>query len=151
MCFSLLIVILLVVGRSGVADAEASGSQTSRASISDTRNNRGQFRAGRRNDMNDKNEQSQSQEVPPDPFPELDSFILGLTPEKLKDTSLEDNEREENLRFADQLHATVLPRGDKTAIELERRGPGRKFKSRTFPLFYSSWRSPLVEEPSSDP
>ena len=67
--------------------------------------------------MNDKNEQSQSQgeEVPPDPFPELDSFILGLTPEKLKDTSLEDKEREENFRFADQLHATALPRGDKTA------------------------------------
>ncbi len=77
--------------------------------------------------MNDKNEQSQSQgeEVPSDPFPELDSFILGLTPEKLKDTSLEDNEREVNLRFADQLHATVLPRGDKTAIELERRVQGR--------------------------
>jgi len=54
--------------------------------------------------MNDKNEQSQSQEVPPDPSPELDSFILGLTPEKLKDTSLEDKEREENFRFADQLH-----------------------------------------------
>jgi hypothetical protein len=36
--------------------------------------------------VNDKNEQSQSQgqEVPPDPFPELDSFILGLTPEQLK-------------------------------------------------------------------
>ena len=42
--------------------------------------------------MNDKNEQSQSQgqEVPPDPFPELDSFILGLTPEQLKNTSIED-------------------------------------------------------------
>ena len=75
--------------------------------------------------MNDKNEQSQSQEVPPDPFPELNSFILGLTPEKLKDTSLEDKEREENFRFADQLHATALPRGDKTAIELERLVQGR--------------------------
>src|SRR5260221_4308330 len=86
----------------------------------------------RRNDMNDKNEQSQSQgqEVPPDPFPELDSFILGLTPEKLKDTSLEDNEREENLRFADQLHATVLPPGEKTAIELERRGRWKIFYNR---------------------
>jgi hypothetical protein len=83
------------------------------------------FRAGRRNDMNDKNEQSQGQEVPPDPFPELDSFILGLTPEKLKDTLLEDKEREENLRFADQLHAKALPRGDKTAIELERLVQGR--------------------------
>jgi hypothetical protein len=75
--------------------------------------------------MNDKNEQSQSQEVPPDPFPELNSFILGLTPEKLKDTSLEDKEREENFRFAGQLHATALPRGDKTAIELERLVQGR--------------------------
>jgi hypothetical protein len=74
--------------------------------------------------MNDKNEQSQSQEVPPDPFPELDSFILRLTPEKLKDTSLEDKEREENLRFADQLHAKALPR-DKTAIELDELAQGR--------------------------
>ena len=75
--------------------------------------------------MNDKNEQSQGQEVPPDPSPELDSFILGLTPEKLKDTSLEDKEREENFRFADQLHARALARGDKTAIELERLVQGR--------------------------
>ena len=77
--------------------------------------------------MNDKNEQSQrqGQEVPPDPSPELDSFILGLTPEKLKDTSLEDKEREENFRFADQLHAKALPRGDKTAIELDRLVQGR--------------------------
>ena len=76
--------------------------------------------------MNDKNEQSQSQgqEIPPNPSPELDSFILGLTPEKLKDTSLEDEEREENLRFADQLHAKALPRGD-TAIELDRLVQGR--------------------------
>jgi hypothetical protein len=81
MCFSLLTVILSVVGRCGVADAAAPGCQTSRATISDARNNRGQFRAGRRNDMNDKNEQSQGQEVPPDPFPELGSFILGLTPD----------------------------------------------------------------------
>jgi hypothetical protein len=70
--------------------------------------------------MNDKNEQSQGQEVPPDPSPELDSFILGLIPEKLKDTSLEDKEREENSLFADQLHARDLGLGDKTAIELER-------------------------------
>ena len=77
--------------------------------------------------MNDKNEQSKSQgqEVPPDPSPELDSFILGLTPEKLKDTSLENKEREENFRFADQLHARALARGDKTAIELERLIQGR--------------------------
>jgi hypothetical protein len=55
----------------------------------DARANRGQFRVGRRNDMNDKNEQSQSQgqEVALVPFPELDSFILGLTPEKLKDSA----------------------------------------------------------------
>jgi len=87
----------------------------------------GQFRAGRRNDMNDKDEQSQSQgqEVPPDPFPELDSFILGLTPEQLKNTSIEDARREENFRFADQLHAKALARGDKTAIELERLVQGR--------------------------
>jgi hypothetical protein len=87
----------------------------------------GQFPAGRRNDMNDKNKQSQSQgqEVPPDPFPELDSFVVWLTPEKLKDTSLEDKEREENLRFADQLHAKALSRGDKTAIELDRLVQGR--------------------------
>ena len=52
--------------------------------------------------MNDKNEQSQGQEVPPDPSPELDSF-----------------------RFADQLHARALARGDKTAIELERLVQGR--------------------------
>ena len=45
MCFSLLTVVPLVVGRCGVADAAASGSQTSRASISDARSNRGQFRA----------------------------------------------------------------------------------------------------------
>jgi hypothetical protein len=77
--------------------------------------------------MNDKNEQSQSQgqEVPLDPFPELDSFILGLTPEKPKDTSLEDKKREENFRFADQLHRRALARGDKTAIELERLVQGR--------------------------
>ena len=77
--------------------------------------------------MNDKNEQSQGQgqEVPPDPFPELDSFILGLTPEQLKNTSIEDARREENFRFADQLHAKTLPRGDKTAIELERLVQGR--------------------------
>ena len=122
MCFLLLTVVPLVVGRCGVADAAAPGCQTSRATISDARSNRGQFRVGRRNDMNDKNKQSQSQgqEVPPDPFPELDSFILGLTPEKLKDTSLEDKGREENFRFADQLHARALARGDKTEIELER-------------------------------
>ena len=77
--------------------------------------------------MNDKNEQSQSQgqEVRPDPFPELDSFILDLTPQRLKDTSLEDEEREENFRFADQLHAKALGRGDKTAIELDRLVQGR--------------------------
>ncbi len=77
--------------------------------------------------MNDKDEQSQSQgqEVPPDPFPELDSFILGLTPEQLKNTSIEDARREENFRFADQLHAKALARGDKTAIELERLVQGR--------------------------
>jgi hypothetical protein len=75
--------------------------------------------------MNDINEQSQSQEVPLDPFPELDSLILGLTPEKLKDTSLEDKKREENFRFADRLHARALARGDKTAIELERLVQGR--------------------------
>jgi hypothetical protein len=56
---------------------------------------------------------------------ELDSFIPGLTPEKLKDTSLEDKEREENLRFADQSHAKALPRGDKTGIELDRLVQGR--------------------------
>ena len=87
------------------------------------------FGPGRRNDMNDKNEQSQSQgqgqEVPPDPSPELDSFILGLTPEELKDISLEDKEREENFRFADQLHARASARGDKTAIELDRLVQGR--------------------------
>jgi hypothetical protein len=40
---SLLTVILLVVGRCGVADAAAPGCQTSRATISDARNNRGQI------------------------------------------------------------------------------------------------------------
>jgi hypothetical protein len=75
--------------------------------------------------MNDKNEQSQGQEVPLDPFPGLDSFILGLTPEKLKDTSLEDKKREENLRFADQLHAKALARGENNAIELDRLVQGR--------------------------
>ena len=77
--------------------------------------------------MNDKNEQSQrqGQEVRPDPSPELDSFILGLTPEELKDTSLEDKEREENFRFADQLHAKALARGDNNAIELDRLVQGR--------------------------
>ena len=35
MCFSLLTVILLVVGRCGVADAAAPGCQTARATISD--------------------------------------------------------------------------------------------------------------------
>jgi hypothetical protein len=77
--------------------------------------------------MNDKNEQSQGQgqEVPLDPFPQLDSFILGLTPQRLKDTSLEDKEREENFRFADQLHAKALARSDKNAIELERLVQGR--------------------------
>jgi hypothetical protein len=77
--------------------------------------------------MNDKNEQSQGQgqEVPPDPFPELDSFILGLTPEQLKNTSIEDARREENFRFADQLHAKALARGENNAIELERLVQGR--------------------------
>jgi hypothetical protein len=127
MCFSLLTVILLVVGRCGVADAAAPGCQTSRATISDARNNRGQFRVGRRNDMNDKNEQSQSQgqEVPPDPSPELDSFILGLTPERLKNTSIEDARRQENFRFADKLHAKALARGENNAIELDRLVQGR--------------------------
>ena len=76
MCFSLLTVILLTVGRCGVADAAAPGCQTSRATISDARNNRCLFRTGRRNDMNDKNEQSQSQgqEVPPDPPSWIASF-----------------------------------------------------------------------------
>ena len=127
MCFSLLTVILLVVG--AMRCGRHRGARLSNLSSyhSDARNNRGQFRAGRRNDMNDKNEQSQSQgqEVPLDPFPELDSFILGLTPEKPKDTSLEDKKREENFRFADQLHGRALARGDKTAIELERLGQGR--------------------------
>jgi hypothetical protein len=72
--------------------------------------------------MNDKNEQRQrqNQEVPSDPFPELDSFNLGLTPEKR-----EDKEREENFRFADQLHAKALARGDSNAIELDRLVQGR--------------------------
>jgi hypothetical protein len=121
MCFLLLTVILLVVGRRGVADTVASGNPNPlELPFLDARANRGQFRVGRRNDMNDKNEQSQGQEVPPDPSPELDSFILGLIPEKLKHTSLEDKEREENSLFADQLHARDLGLGDKTAIELER-------------------------------
>jgi hypothetical protein len=75
--------------------------------------------------MNDKNEQSQGQEVPPDPFPQLDSFVLALTPHRLKETSLEDKEREENFRFADQLHAKAFARGDKHAIELDRLVQGR--------------------------
>jgi hypothetical protein len=77
------------------------------------------------NDMNDKNEQSQSQEVTPDFFPELDSFILGLTPEQLKNTSTEDARREENFRFADQLHAKALARGENNTIELDRLVQGR--------------------------
>ena len=44
MCFSLPTVIVFVVGRCGVADAAAPGCQTSRASISEHRNNRSQFR-----------------------------------------------------------------------------------------------------------
>ena len=43
MCFSLLTVVPLVVGRCGVADAAASESQTSRASISDARSNQANF------------------------------------------------------------------------------------------------------------
>jgi hypothetical protein len=126
MCFSLLTVILLVVG--AMRCGRRCGARLSNLSSyhsDDARNNRAQFRAGRRNDMNDKNEQSQGQEVPFDPFPELDSFILGLTPKKLKDTSLEDKKREENFRFTDQLHGRALARGDKTAIELERLVQGR--------------------------
>jgi hypothetical protein len=75
--------------------------------------------------MNDESRQGRGREGPRDPSPELDSFILGLTPEKLKDTSLEDKEREENFRFADQLHARALARGVKTAIELELLVQGR--------------------------
>jgi hypothetical protein len=55
----------------------------------------------------------------PDLFPEIDGFILGLTPEQLKDSSLEDARREENFRFADQLLAGALA-GDEAAIELDR-------------------------------
>ena len=77
--------------------------------------------------MNDENRQGQwqGQEVSPHPSPEPDSFILGLTPEKLTDTSIEDKEREEDFRFADQLHAKALARGDKNAIELDRLVQGR--------------------------
>jgi hypothetical protein len=90
-----------------VADTVASGNPNPlELPFLDARGNRGQFRVGRRNDMNDKNEQSQGQE-------------------KLKDTSLEDKEREENSLFADQLHARALGLGDKTAIELERLVQGR--------------------------
>ena len=76
MCFSLLTVILLVVG--AMRCGRHRGARLSNLSSyhSDARNNRGQFRAGRRNDMNDKNEQSQSQgqEVPPDPPSWIASF-----------------------------------------------------------------------------
>ena len=58
--------------------------------------------------MNDKNRQGQGREGPPDPSLELDSFVLGLTPEQLKNTSIADARREENFCFADQLHAKAL-------------------------------------------
>ncbi len=75
--------------------------------------------------MNDENKQGHRWEGPPDPSPELDSFVLGLTPEQLKDTSIEDARPEENFRFADRLHAKALARGDNNAIELDRLVQGR--------------------------
>jgi hypothetical protein len=69
--------------------------------------------------VNDENKRGQGREVLPDLFPEIDGFILGLTPEQLKDSSLEDARREENFRFADQLLAGALA-GDEAAIELDR-------------------------------
>ena len=75
--------------------------------------------------MNDENRQGQGREGAPDPSPELDSVVLGLTPEQLKNTSIEGARREENFRLADQLHATALARGDNNAIELKRLVQGR--------------------------
>jgi hypothetical protein len=62
---------------------------------------------------------------PRDPSPELYSFVLGLTREQLKNTSIEDARREENFCVADQLHAKALARGDNHAIELDRLVQGR--------------------------
>ena len=74
--------------------------------------------------MKDENRQGQGQEGPPDPSA-LYSFVLGLTPEQLKNISIEDARREENFCFADQLHAKALARGDNHAIELDRLVQGR--------------------------
>jgi hypothetical protein len=79
----------------------------------------------RRKQMNDESRQGQGREGPRDPSPELYSFVLGLTPEQLKNTSIEDARREENFCFADQLHAKALARGDNHAIELDRLVQGR--------------------------
>jgi hypothetical protein len=79
----------------------------------------------RREHMNDQNRQGQGREVTPDPSPEPDSFILGLTPVQRKDASIENARWEENFRFADQLHAKALARGDRNAIELDRLIQGR--------------------------
>jgi hypothetical protein len=60
-------------------------------------------------------------EIPDDElFPRLTERILALTPEDMLDTSIEDKRTAENFRFASQLHAEALARGDKGAIELDR-------------------------------
>jgi hypothetical protein len=89
--------------------------------------------------VNDENKRGQGREVLPDLFPEIDGFILGLTPEQLKDSSLEDARREENFRFADQLLAGALACGDEAAIELDRLAR-EEFEARGLPITWKSVR-----------
>jgi hypothetical protein len=62
--------------------------------------------------MNDESRQGQGREGPRDPSPELYSFVLGLTPEQLKNTSIEDARREENFC----LRTSCMPRLYRAAI-----------------------------------
>jgi hypothetical protein len=59
----------------------------------------------RRKQMKDENRQDQGQEGPPDPSA-LYSFDLGLTPEQVKNISIEDARREENFC----LRTSCMPR-----------------------------------------
>lgn len=66
--------------------------------------------------MNDEDKQGQGHEAPPDPFSEIDSFILGLTPKQLKDSSLEDAPAGKKISSSLTSCTSKRRRGDKSAI-----------------------------------
>jgi hypothetical protein len=53
---------------------------------------------------------NQGREVPPDPFPSIDSQILGLTQDDMRDTSIEDARIKADYEFADALDAADAAR-----------------------------------------